>query len=397
MNRRPGTPGLIRRINDRMVLELLLAAGPLTRVRISGQTGLSKVTVSHVIGRLEQAGLITAVGEQTGGRGPSAVLYGVVPSCAYVAGLDVHLNTVAVAIADVTGTVVGETTAALDTAGDPVTIVRDVIAETCGAAGIPLSQLRAFVIGTQGIIEPDSGDVRFAFNLPAWQSGVRKALETELGRPVTLENDVNLAAMTERQTGAARDAGDFVLMWLDGGLGMGVMLGDRIHRGALGGAGEIGYLPVPGAELPHIVTEPRNTSHETIGGALQSLINMSAVHELARAHGFTQDSAVACLTAARAVADGDGAPFLDALSSRIALGVASVCAVVDPDLVVLAGPVGRAGGTELATRVERAIRPICPARPRVAASEVRGNAVLSGALVAALRQVHTSICSDDDG
>lgn len=78
--RLPGTPRLLRALNDRAALELLLERGPLTRARLGELTGLSKVTASQLVERLEERGLVTRVGEQAGGRGPNAQLYAVRPA-----------------------------------------------------------------------------------------------------------------------------------------------------------------------------------------------------------------------------------------------------------------------------------------------------------------------------
>src|SRR5438445_13790266 len=88
MDRRPGTPSLLRVLNDRAALDLLLGGEMLTRSQISEYTGVSKVTVSQMLTRLEERGLVASAGEQAGGRGPNAALYSVVPYSAYVAGWD---------------------------------------------------------------------------------------------------------------------------------------------------------------------------------------------------------------------------------------------------------------------------------------------------------------------
>src|ERR1700753_1384412 len=87
---KPGTPSLLRELNDRAALELLLAEGPLTRAQLSERTGVSKVTVSQMLARLEDRGLVMVAGEQAGGRGPNAALYAAVSSSAYVGGLSVE-------------------------------------------------------------------------------------------------------------------------------------------------------------------------------------------------------------------------------------------------------------------------------------------------------------------
>src|SRR5271154_4282014 len=127
MQRRPGTPRLLRELNDRAALELLLAGGPMTRAQVGERTGLSKVTASQLLSRLEDRGLVTTVGEQAGGRGPNAALYAVVPSSAYVVGLYVESDLVSAAVADVTGRRVAEVSCDPDGAGDPVELVRGTI------------------------------------------------------------------------------------------------------------------------------------------------------------------------------------------------------------------------------------------------------------------------------
>ena len=108
MERRPGTPSLLRELNDRAALELLLTGGPATRAQLGERTGLSKVTASQLLSRLEKRGLAQVAGEQAGGPGPNAALYGVVPSAAYVAGLHVDHSEVSAGVADVTGRVIAE-------------------------------------------------------------------------------------------------------------------------------------------------------------------------------------------------------------------------------------------------------------------------------------------------
>ncbi len=380
MTRRPGTPRLLRQLNDRAALELLLTLGPLTRAELGRHTGLSKVTSGQLLNRLQRKGLVRVSGERPGGRGPNAALYSIVPSSAYVAGLDVLPDTVTAGIADITGTTVAEIS--LDLGGDPAAVVHDAVRRACERAGVALSRLRAVVIGTRGVVDPATGEVRFSFDLPAWHLGALARLRTVLGRSVMIENDVNLAAVAERAYGAARGVDDFVLLWTGIGQGLGVMLGGRLHRGVTGGAGEVGWLPVPGEPLPTDVSEPQS-------GSFQRLVGGEAVANLAASYGLAEtipDEITADWIAhvvRTAVATG-AADFLDELAMRLAVGVAATAVVLDPGLVVLGGHVGRAGGTALAARVEEAVARICPSRPRVAVTEVEGNPILRGALLVAL-------------
>ena len=397
---RPGTPSLLRVLNDRAALDLLLGGEMLTRAQISEYTGVSKVTVSQMLARLEERGLVAIAGEQAGGRGPNAALYSVVPSSAYVAGLYVDFDLVSAAVADVTGRRVAEVSGNPNGTDDPVELVRGTIERACARAGIEVTRLSALVIGSPGVVDPRTGDPRLAVNLPAWHEGALDALKDAWRKPVVIENDVNLAAMAERADGAAAAADDFVLVWLGVGLGLATILDGRLHRGTAGAAGEIGYLPVHGAPLHTDIRHPAS-------GGFQSLAGGNVVRELAAGHGFTAPTPAEAVRAAVSAAshgdvsqgdasDGGGSSdraeaFLGELAHRVAVGVASVCVVLDPGLVVLGGEVGRAGGTVLADRVAAAVASIWPSRPRVVPTGVPGEPVLRGAMLAAVARARSAL------
>jgi predicted NBD/HSP70 family sugar kinase len=393
---RPGTPSLLRQLNDRAALELLLPGEPLTRAQLADATGVSKVTVAQMLTRLEERGLVYVAGEVAGGRGPNAALYSVVPSSAYVAGLYVDSGVVSTAVADVTGRVLAEVREGYQGADDPVELVGGAVDRACRKAGVSVSALSSFVIGSPGVMDPATGDPRFAVNLPAWHEGLLAKLRGALHRPVVIENDVNLAAMAERSHGAAAGVDDFVLVWVGVGWGLATVLRGQLHRGATGAAGEIGYLPVPGAPLWTDLRRPAD-------GSLQWLAGAHAVSVLAGAYGFAAPSvggsvqaaveALGSTTAAsRAGAAASRAEeFLSELARRVALGVASVCTVLDPGLVVLGGEVGLAGGTELSGQVSDNVARMFPAYPRIVPSQVPSEPVLRGALLAAVDQARTDL------
>jgi predicted NBD/HSP70 family sugar kinase len=115
-------------------------------------------------------------------------------------------------------------------------------------------------------------------------------------------------------------------------------------------------------------------------------VSEQAVQTLARRHGIRSASAEASVR--RAASDpavtGAGGPFLDELAERLATGIAIVVAVIDPQLVVLAGDTAVAGGEQLRSRIERRLRHLTPLRPRLALTAITGTPVLAGALEVAL-------------
>lgn len=402
MSQRPGTPRLLRQLNDRAALELLMTAGPLTRAQIGSRTGLSKVTASQLLARLEERGLVRAVGSREGGRGPNAALYAVVPESAYVAALDISAHRVTAAIADITGTVIGDASVDPSASDDPVTLVHTAVMRLADTAEVPLDKVLACVIGTPGVVDPRTGDIRFSFDLMSWHEGILEALRADLKkRSVMIENDVNLAALAEHAEGVAAGGDEFVLIWLSaaGGVGMSTMIDGRIHRGRSGGAGEIGYLPVPGAPLPSDVG--LSGGYESLGdGAerdlphgFQALLKAGEVVKLAAEHGIASSDAPGAVSAAAGADTPEGDAFLDAFAERLARGVAAVCVIIDPGLVVLGGDVARAGGTKLAERVQAASARIAPNATEVRLGGVEGSPVVRGALLHALERARDDVFS----
>ena len=187
---------------------------------------------------------------------------------------------------------------------------------------------------------------------------------------MSVDNDVNLAAVAERSRGIAQDADSFALLWLgEEGLGLGIDLGGTILRGARGGAGEIGYMPVGCRNGRHArLPVPRRRSGDPA--------------TLAREHGIETDRAAVAATHEELHA---------ALAVRIAVGIAAVVAVLDPALVVLAGEVGQAGGAALAEAVGAALRDFSVLETEVAATGLTEDAVLLGALDTTLAAVRTAL------
>jgi predicted NBD/HSP70 family sugar kinase len=388
--RLPGTPRLLRALNDRAALELLLARGPLTRAQLGEMTGLSKVTASQLVERLEQRGLVRRVGEQAGGRGPNAQLYAVTPGSAYVMGVDVGPDRVVAACADITGAIIGHAELSTKDTDDPVGVVHSAVVQAADRGGTDVSSIRRVVLGTPGLVDPESGEISFAVDLPRWHRGLLGDLRKDLSTPVVFGNDVNLAAVAEAHTGAAQGVQDFALIWISRGVGLASVIGGRLHHGVTGAAGEIGYLPVAGAEVP------RNASRPGAKGPFQAIAGADAVKAIGREHGFRGAEAADVVRAAVAAGE-PGEPVLDELARRLALGVAAACVVLDPPLVVLAGEVGQAGGPALAERIEREVAAITIVSPRVVITEVPAEPVLHGALRMALDAVRDEVFGSTTG
>ncbi|WP_327366215.1 ROK family transcriptional regulator [Streptomyces sp. NBC_01217] len=380
----PASPSTARAINDRLALRLLQQDGPLTATQLKTLTGLSRPTVADLVERLQGAGLIRVVGEAGAERrGPNARLYGIAADRAHLAALDVRTGSVALVVADLLGVTLAEATLPIggdtgtEAAAEQAAALLERTAREAGAA-----PLHSVGIGAPGLIDPVTGELRDTTGLPAWHRRLVRVLQQRLPATVLVENETNLAAVAEHRSGAARDT--FVLFWLGHGVGAAVMLDGKLRRGASGGAGEIGFLPVPGTTgIPSAVN---------CEGGFHSLVGSAPVCELAATHGIAvppgaaegdKEPGAAFAVRAALAGEGDSEAFLGALAERLALGAAAIASVLDPGCVLLAGEVGHAGGDALAARVEERLATMSPLRTEVRAGRLGGAAVLRGALLAA--------------
>ncbi|MFD3665059.1 ROK family transcriptional regulator [Streptomyces sp. NPDC058659] len=361
------SPSTARAINDRLALRLLQDEGPLTATQLKTLTGLSRPTVADLVERLQESGLVHVVGESGAERrGPNAKLYGIVADRAYLAALDVRTRSVSVTVSDLLGVTLAEASAPVGDDGGTGPAVEKAVTlleRTAKEAGV--DRLHTVAVGAPGLIDPATGELRDSAKLPAWHRRLVAVLQERLPARVLVENETNLAAVAELREGAARTRDDFVLLWLGQGVGAAVVLDGRLRRGASGGAGEIGFLPVPGTSgLP---------SATGCDGGFHELACTAAVEALAVEHGLDPRTALG---------SGHG-PFLDALAHRLAVGTAAVAAVLDPGCVVLGGETGHQGGAGLAARVEAEAARLSPLRTEVRPTLLGDTAVLRGALLLA--------------
>lgn len=379
----PGTPSLLRAINDRAALQALLERGPLTRPEIGALTGLSKPTASQLLARLQEAGLVVLDGIREGLPGRTAELYRINPAAAYAGALDVTPGRIEARVADITGAIVGEHT--LPTPRRPAGELVDRLRAALDGAGPP-GPLRQVVIGVQAAIDPSTGRLGYATakDMPGWHiQDLVPTLSRGLGVPVAVENNVNLVALAEQAHGAAHDHPDFVLLWADEGIGSAIVLGGRMHRGATGGAGEVGYMPTPGAPTAREAGRLANHGYQALTGG-------QAVLKLLRSYGVRGPDFRQAVANAVRLAQGGGQRADDAraglrdIAARLAVGLAAITSVVDPGLIVLTGGVVLSGGETLRELIEHELHALTIPRPQVRLSSVDGNPVLAGALDLAL-------------
>src|SRR5436309_3799350 len=239
-------PPLLKDLNERTVLETIWAGAPISRAEISRRAGISKPTVSLALQSLLSAGLVRETAHDPGGPSYGAVFFEPVPEAALVLGIDLGARFLRGAVCDLSGAVRAREDVELAERDAEATLdaISGLRLSLVAAAGMPDSLIDGVVVGVPGVIT-GSGRVELATNVPGLEGrDFGGELSTRLGLPVTLENDINLAALGERSDGVARGVDDFVFISIGTGLGAGLVLGGELHRGHTGAAGELDYLRV---------------------------------------------------------------------------------------------------------------------------------------------------------
>jgi predicted NBD/HSP70 family sugar kinase len=388
VDEQPWSRTRLRSNNELLLLEHLRTLGAASRAQLARETGLSKPTVSSALAALEQGGLVREVGTVIPERGRSAVLYEPDPTAGYVLGVDIGRARLRVAVADLAGRI--QARVDVPNEGTTADAVADAVAaaeqRALAEAGVGADQVVHAAVGTPGVFDAETGRVRYAVNLPGWgRAGLVQHLRRQLGGPdLSLHNDANLAALGEYAFGAGQGSRLFVYVLVGTGLGMGVVADGELFTGAHGAAGEIGFLPLS-------LTSPDPAAGGAgRRGALEDAVAADAVVRTARELGLRDAPTAKDVFDAARAGDPRAQEAVARESERLALVVAAVSAVLDPDLVVLGGGVGHSADLLLGP-VRDALHRMTPLRPEVAPSALGDDAVLLGAIARALRAAQAAV------
>ena len=300
------------------------------------------------------------------------------PAAGFVVALDVGHLVVRAAVADMTGEAIAQRDerARSTTAGSLIAQLGAQARQVAADGGVEWGRVVFTCVGSPGVLQPGVDHLRLAPNLPGWErEGVIDAVRREIGTPIAFENDVNLATLGEQRDGLGKEVPNYVYLHVGTGVGMGLVLDGQLYRGSSGAAGEVGYLPLAVRDPHEWATRRR--------GALESALGAIAVTEqVKRARIRDAADAKSVFDAARR---GDAAAIgvIAGVAERIALAVAVVAAIVDPELVILGGGIGRQGDL-LLERVEREMAALSPFRPRIEASFLGDDAEIRGAIALAV-------------
>jgi predicted NBD/HSP70 family sugar kinase len=379
---------LLRELTDQSVLDVVFTTGAVTRAEIARQTGISKPTINEAVRRLERVGLLRPAGSQTGRPGRVATFYEVASDAGFVVAVDLNPSAIGVTAGDLFGATFAEWS--YPPPRQPAGVadqLRAAVATAVERGRAGSGPLLAVAVSVANPVDP-SGAVIALADTP-YPEGLIQPAEVLAGQfdvPLLVENDVNLAAIAERFEGAGRDIPSFAYLHVGAGLGLGLIINGTLVRGSRGAAGEIGYLSL-GFGSPD--------EHDR--------------HGLARAvaaHGFAPrrrgDELQDAITVARdvfdraATGDAEALAVIEREGQAIGEAAAAVCAIVDPDLIILGGPIGTR--PTLLPPVQRTVDKLAPIPTPVLTGTIAEAAPLRGALALALQRARADLWArNNDG
>lgn len=343
-----------------------------SRAELARISGLSKQTMSDVFRDLEDDGWLEVVGRTSGNVGRSAAVYELAPNRALLFGADVGGTKVHAALTDVNGEVLAElevptTQDGADAFGEQIVACCRLLAQE---AGQPMERISAGTVGIPGAFDPARRKLFMVPNIADLNDyPIEDDLERRLGFPIRVDNDVNMAAKGEMWRGEGQNIPCFVFIALGTGIGMGIINEGRVLSGSRGAAGEIATLPIGGDPF-----DARNFH----AGALERSVGSIAIRDRYEGAGGARGLTVRDIFDAIDRGDQIASATLTEVARQLAVGIVAICAILDPQRIVMGGSIG--AREELVDRIRQFI-PLCsPTPPECVVSTLGRRAGLLGTI-----------------
>src|SRR5688572_29980616 len=339
-SRRSGSLASLREGNRRLVIEALRERGVASRAELARATGLSRSTISTIVGALIETGLAVERDGQPDGEahaGRPGVMVALDPSAGLALGIDFGHRHLRVAVSDLSHTVLAERWRELDvdhSASEGLEYASQFVDEVLEEAKVERSQVVGAVMGLPAPINRLTGTVQDSSILPGWV-GIDAAAEASarLRLPVAVENDANLGALAELTWGAAKGRSEVAYLKVASGIGGALISGGRLTHGVGGTAGEIGHT---------IVADDGPVCRCGNRGCLETLASARAV---ASQLALSRHEEITTKRLLELSANGDAAAqrIIGDAGRTLGIAIANLCNIVNPESVVIGGDLSLAG------------------------------------------------------
>lgn len=326
------------------MLDLLRTSGTLSRVELAERSGFTPATITNVMRKLIDDGLVHEVGREQQGRGQPRRLLRLDPSAWYAVGIQLDRTTTTIVVIDFAGSRVA--TAGLRGSGNEgpdhsITALVEHVTDLLHSANVPRERVLGVGLVTHGPQDRGRGMLLTAQPTPAWlEFPLASTLSERLGMPVLLENDATAAAIGEQWAGTV-PTDTFGLIYMASGIGGGVIVDGDVYRGRASNAVEIGHVALGGGDRPCVCGNGGCAQAEA--GPRAVVENVLADEDLAErlgVQGAVEDTLADFERVARAWRAGDpsATEILERSAGWIGRAAVTLVNLFDLDTVVLAGP-----------------------------------------------------------
>ena len=390
-----GNPGLIKKLNYHLVLELLRREDVISRAEIAKRTKLSAPTVSRIVDQLMEEGLIREVGLSKAEEvGRKAILLSFNHSIGYVIGVDIGEIKIRTALADIKGQVISyvekET---LAEAGEYATLQKiiDSMREVLSEGKVGDEKLVAISLGAPGIVDVEKGIVLDAPNIKGWKNFPLKALiESHFNKAVGVDNDINLAVMGEQWIGKGKNFRNMVFVSFRTGIGSGIIIDGKLYKGAHGAAGEICFEVVTENPLVRNGDKSHGSLEKIVGGeplikeVKDEVRNGAKTEILGLAGGELNRINLETIFSAANKGDQVATQLVRKACRYYGSAIANLVCLIDPQLVIIGGDAIIAGDLVI-DEISTIVSELVPFTPEIALSALGTKATVYGAIHEALR------------
>ncbi|GII58824.1 transcriptional regulator [Planotetraspora thailandica] len=341
MSAAPGSLETLRGLNRGRVLQTVQRLGTASRLDIVRATGLSRSTVSSLVGELLADALLVEQPEpmpsasSSGGRPAMALTLN--PRGGGVLGMHFAHDSVRVALADLSGTILADSVRELDVdhrAAEALGYAADTAIELLGEESMTIGRIAGCGVAVSAPVRPDSPALSTPLILSDWNGvDVRAELRDRLGTAVWVDNDANLGAVAEWTFGAGRGCGNMIYVMLSDGVGGGLIINGHLYEGATNTAGELG----------HVVVDPDGLVCRCGGrGCLETVAGGRALIS-ALSHQYGSDTTLDDVVRLACEGDVGATRVIEDAGRAVGQALAGICMVFDPGLVVAGGKAAGAG------------------------------------------------------
>jgi predicted NBD/HSP70 family sugar kinase len=351
--------------------------GPMSRAKLKATLGVSLSTITAAVQEVIERRVLVEAGHavSTGGRPP--VLLDIAPDLGGVLAVDLGGANLRVAAADVRGTIRHRTTVPTSVALANGSLESVVLEALESARSLLAGPVRAVTASVAGIVDPRTGTITRADNIPGWRQGDDLGWLRRFGAPLIVDNEANLGALGEYRSGVGQGSRDMLFVAVGAGIGAGLVLDGALYRGSSGAAGEIGLLR-RGYARANDVLEPHAADGAVTSGYAERTARTATAAEI---------------FALASQGDAAAAAVVETIVDELAFGIAHTVVVLNPGLVVLGGGFARAGEALLAPLRAR-LEPLVPVVPELVLGRLGPDAALIGALDRAAEAAQDAIAGE---